>query len=118
MTLSSHHLAAVLDAPADWPPADYHALLRWVRQAVQAAGLTPMGETGANFSPLGASAVVLLAESHVAVHHWPERGKLTVDIHVCDYSGDNLAAARRLAEYLTLDAPQNQPRWHYWQVTG
>ena len=63
----------------------------------QAAGLTPVGEL---FHPFGVghgvTGVVLLAESHVAVHTWPERASVTVDVYVCNYGGDNSLKAHRL----------------------
>jgi S-adenosylmethionine decarboxylase len=35
------------------------------------------------FSPQGASGVVILAESHLAVHTWPELGFAAVDVFTC-----------------------------------
>jgi S-adenosylmethionine decarboxylase len=45
---------------------------------------------------------VVLAESHVAVHTWPELDAVTLDIYVCNYSQDNRAAAE--ATYAALCA--------------
>jgi spermidine synthase len=38
----------------------------------------------------------VLAESHLAIHTWPERQGLTLDVYVCNYSADNSAKARKL----------------------
>src|SRR3982751_1716170 len=38
----------------------------------------------------------VLAESHLAIHTWPERQGLTLDVYVCNYSADNSAKARGL----------------------
>lgn len=35
------------------------------------------------FKPQGLTAVVLLAESHISVHTWPEYGYVAVDIYTC-----------------------------------
>jgi len=35
------------------------------------------------FEPHGVSGVVVLAESHVAVHTWPELGVASVDVFTC-----------------------------------
>jgi len=52
---------------------------------VQAAGLTPVDGVFHRFPlPGGVTGVVLLAESHVAVHTWPERGAVTLDVYVCN----------------------------------
>ena len=48
----------------------------------------------------GVTGVVLLAESHVAIHTWPELGNVTLDIYVCNFSGDNSAKAEQLMQNL------------------
>ena len=40
--------------------------------------------------------MVLLAESHLAVHTWPELGAVTLDVYVCNFGADNSARARAL----------------------
>jgi len=35
------------------------------------------------FSPYGVSGVVVISESHLAVHTWPEYGYASVDIYTC-----------------------------------
>lgn len=66
-------------------------------QAVDAAGLRPVGELFHPFpAPGGVTGVVLLAESHLAVHTWPELGAVTLDVYVCNLAGDNSAKARAL----------------------
>ena len=44
----------------------------------------------------GVTGVVLLAESHLAVHTWPELSAVTLDVYVCNFGGDNTAKAERL----------------------
>jgi S-adenosylmethionine/arginine decarboxylase-like enzyme len=39
---------------------------------------------------------VLLAESHLAIHTWPELGSLTIDVYVCNFTEDNTAKADEL----------------------
>ncbi|GAP34477.1 S-adenosylmethionine decarboxylase family protein [Piscinibacter sakaiensis] len=48
----------------------------------------------------GVTGVVLLAESHLAVHTWPERGAVTLDVYVCNLGADNGARAERLMQRL------------------
>ena len=45
----------------------------------------------------GITGVVLLAESHLALHTWPELGAVTLDVYVCNVGGDNSARARAAA---------------------
>ena len=40
------------------------------------------------FSPIGVSGVVVIAESHIAVHTWPEHGYIALDIFTCSAEHD------------------------------
>ena len=98
------HLTADLrgcaaDAPLMTEPS---ALRVACLDAVARAGLTPVGELFHRFEAApGASAtavggitgVVLLAESHLAVHTWPEIEAATLDVYVCNLVADNSARA-------------------------
>ena len=61
-------------------------------------GLTPVGQIfhqfGSDAEPAGATGAVILAESHLAVHTWPELKAVTLDLYVCNFSQDNSAEAR------------------------
>ena len=61
-------------------------------------GLTPVGllfhQFGSALEPAGATGAVVLAESHLAVHTWPEARAVTLDLYVCNFSQENSAAAR------------------------
>jgi spermidine synthase len=65
-------------------------------EMVAASGLTTMDATFHQFEGSGFTGTIVLAESHVAVHTWPERQGLTLDVYVCNYSADNSAKARGL----------------------
>lgn len=71
-------------------------------QACKTAGLTILGEhfyQFASFDKLqvgGATGAVVLAESHLAIHTWPERAGATLDIYVCNVSADNSRKAEQL----------------------
>jgi len=80
--------------------------------AVRAAGLQPVGELFHRFAPapgaapgapVGITGVVLLAESHLAVHTWPEIAAVTLDVYVCNLGADNSARAHTVLESL-IDA--------------
>jgi S-adenosylmethionine decarboxylase len=88
------------------------ALRQTCIDAVQAVGLTPVGELFHRFAraasdrsdtPVGITGVVLLAESHLAVHTWPEIACVTLDVYVCNLGADNSAAAHALLAAL-IDA--------------
>ncbi len=76
--------------------------------AVAAAGLSAVAELFHRFVPApqhaglpgGITGVVLLAESHLAVHTWPELEAATLDVYVCNLGSDNSARADTLLALL------------------
>ena len=51
--------------------------------AAKEAGATMVGESFHHFTPQGVSGVVVIAESHLFLHTWPEYGYAAVDIFTC-----------------------------------
>lgn len=51
--------------------------------AAEAVGATVIGETFHAFDPHGVSGTVVIAESHLSIHTWPENGYVAVDIYTC-----------------------------------
>ena len=97
------HLTADLRGCAAAQPlmTDAAALRRHCLQAVAQAGLQPVGEAFHGFPPPGGvTGVVLLAESHLAVHTWPEVAAVTIDVYVCNLGSDNSAKAHTLMDRL------------------
>lgn len=82
------------------------------------AGLTAVNEASFQFQPQGVSAVLLLEESHVALHFWPEKGKITVDIHICDFQQDNQPKAEKLAHLLELHLSEAPATWHSLSIAA
>ena len=92
---------------------DAPALGQACLDAVAASGLQavnqlvhpfPAGPTG----PGGVTATVLLAESHLCVHTWPEQRAVTIDVYVCNFGGDHSAKARAL---MLAMVDRFQPEW-------
>ena len=79
-------------------------------QTVLACGLQPVGELFHRFDEGGGvTGVVLLAESHLALHTWPELAAVTLDVYVCNLHADNSArAAALLADLEAGFAPQQR----------
>jgi len=73
--------------------------------AVEAAGLQAVGQLFHAFpagpdGPGGVTATVLLAESHLCVHTWPELRGVTLDVYVCNFGADHSAKAHALMSSL------------------
>ena len=84
---------------------DATALLQLCLKAVEAAGLQTVNQLAHEFpavdgQPSGVTATVLLAESHLCIHTWPELQAVTLDVYVCNFGGDHSAKAHRLMDAL------------------
>lgn len=111
---SGLHLLVEFEACPDSPclhraEALQQAALAWV----ETAGLQAVGVCFHQFEPQGATGCVVLAESHLAIHTWPEHQRVTLDVFVCNFSQDNRAKAHHL---VALAAAQLQPQWQQQQV--
>lgn len=108
------HLTADLRGCRPGTPAltDAGALREACLAAVRAAGLQAVDSLFHPFpAPGGVTGVVLLAESHVAVHTWPERATVTLDVYVCNHGRDNRGRAEALLAALeALFAPASAER--------
>jgi len=62
---------------------DVAAIERDMVGAAQKAGATVINSTFHHFSPYGVSGVVVIQESHLAIHTWPEYGYAAVDLFTC-----------------------------------
>jgi len=84
---------------------DAAALLQLCLKAVEAAGLQAVSHLVHAFpavggQPSGVTATVLLAESHLCIHTWPELQAVTLDVYVCNFGGDHSAKAHCLMDAL------------------
>ncbi len=62
---------------------DQEAIRTALIEACVIGKATVVTDTFHSFSPHGVSGVVVIAESHVAIHTWPEYGYAAVDIFTC-----------------------------------
>ena len=64
---------------------------------VQNAGLTEVGKFFHQFDGEGGvTGMIVLAESHMSLHTWPEKKYVTLDVYVCSYTQDNREKAKNL----------------------
>ncbi len=54
-----------------------------IMRAAKECGATILDDQFHQFQPFGVSGVVLIAESHISIHTWPENGFSAVDIFTC-----------------------------------
>ena len=76
---------------------DAEFLESFCKDRVAEAGLTSVGSLFHSFGAgQGVTGAVVLAESHLAIHTWPEDALVTLDVYVCNYRGDSSARAEAL----------------------
>jgi S-adenosylmethionine decarboxylase proenzyme len=79
---------------------DLNYLETIMSQAAQVAGATVLRTAFQDFNPQGVSGVVIIAESHLTVHTWPEHGYAAVDIFTCGSTVDPWKAVGFLKQEL------------------
>lgn len=56
---------------------------QYMKEAAEACGATIVQSCFHLFNPFGVSGVVVIAESHLAIHTWPEFGYAAIDLFTC-----------------------------------
>lgn len=80
--LGRHILVEFMNCNAD-VMNDVSAIENSMVEAAQIAGATVINSTFHHFSPYGVSGVVVIQESHLAIHTWPEYNYAAVDLFTC-----------------------------------
>jgi spermidine synthase len=73
----------------DCPPgrlSDVAEVQKAMVKAARAAKATIIDSVFHHFQPHGVSGVVVIAESHFAIHTWPEHGYAAIDLFTCGNS--------------------------------
>lgn len=83
MKTMGRHLLLELSGCSAEALNDGAAVSAALRDAAVAAGATIVSAAVHHFSPCGLTGFVLLAESHLSIHTWPEAGYAAVDFYTC-----------------------------------
>ena len=108
MNALGRHLLMELEDCNEETLNDLETLKTAMVTAANEAGATVMGESFHRFAPHGISGVVVIAESHLCIHTWPEYGYAAADIFTCGTSVQPEKAAELLVDKLGA-------RRHYMQ---
>ena len=68
---------------------DADELQKMLRNITELAGLHHLESVTHQFSPQGVSAALLLSESHIAIHTWPESGVVYIAMTTCKMLDDD-----------------------------
>lgn len=93
---------------------DVAAMEALLREAAAAAGATVLAAQLHRFRPQGVSGVLLIAESHLSIHTWPEAAYAAVDFYTCGdcdprRAHDVIAARLRPASVETMLVTRGAP---------
>lgn len=116
-TLGNHLLVELYDCPQD-RLNDAPFLERTLEDSARDAGATVVISSFYPFSPHGVSGVVVITESHLAIHTWPERGYAAVDVFTCGDAVDPRSIAEAIV--IALGAKRHeiisQPRGEFGKL--
>ena len=69
----------------------------------QIAKITIVGDLELHFEPNGYTAILLLEESHLSIHTWPEYNYVSVDLYSCNLNTDFEAVKNFLVEQMKAE---------------
>lgn len=73
-------------------------------EAAEASGATVLSVQSKQFEPQGATVLVLLSESHISIHTYPEKGFAAIDCYTC---GDTVDPQVAIEYLLNVLKPRN-----------
>jgi len=79
---------------------DEKLLCETLEKAAENAGSRIIRRIVQRFSPHGISVILILAETHISIHTWPEYGYAALDIFICGEGKDPEAAWTIIKEAL------------------
>ena len=97
--LGRHLIAEYADCQRD-KLDDASYLETCMLEAVRKSGATIVRSVFHRYAPQGVSGVVVIAESHMSIHTWPEYGYAAVDFFTCGNTVDPVKAHAHLKEML------------------
>lgn len=100
----------VADCTTPDPPAGI--LVQAMRQTAALLGCTVLGELPVDFQPHGATCVLVLAESHLAVSTWPEHHMAYIDVFTCRADVEPATAISPILTALGATTAQAQHHIH------
>lgn len=69
-------------------------------EAAKACGATVLSVQAQQFEPQGATVLVLLSESHLSIHTYPEKGFAALDCYTCGHTVDPMVAIEYMLNVL------------------
>ncbi len=106
-SLGLHIIAEFYDC--DFKQLCDHAIIeKEMVTAAKKSGATIISSNFHTFNPYGVSGVVVIAESHLTIHTWPEHNFAAVDLFTCGPSIEPWKAFEHLKKILNADKVETQ----------
>jgi S-adenosylmethionine decarboxylase proenzyme len=70
-------------------------------RAAEKSGMRVVGRASHKFGSRGVTSVIILAESHIVIHTWPEYGYAAIDIFVCGSAAKPMKAYEEVVKALS-----------------
>ncbi|AFY70777.1 S-adenosylmethionine decarboxylase proenzyme [Thalassoporum mexicanum PCC 7367] len=111
--LGAHCILELYECPSHLLD-DRHFVEKALREAAKVAESTLLSEVSHQFTPQGVTALVLLAESHISIHTWPEANYAAVDVFTCgeqtrpQEACEYLVQTFRAGNHLLLQLPRHK----------
>ncbi|MCD6478781.1 MAG: adenosylmethionine decarboxylase [Candidatus Diapherotrites archaeon] len=100
MTMGMHIIMELYGCPSELI-AHVSNVKRIFDELIEEAEINRISEAYHQFRPYGVTGIVLLEESHISVHTWPEYGYVAMDIYTCGSNKKAIKAAK-IAEKLFM----------------
>ncbi|MGB9637828.1 MAG: adenosylmethionine decarboxylase [bacterium] len=92
------HIIVELSGCSEEEINDLNKVEEIMNQAAKKANATIIKSVFHKFSPMGVSGVVVISESHLSIHTWPELGYAAIDIYTCGFATKPFKACYFLAQ--------------------
>lgn len=79
---------------------DVNCLEAYMRKAAEACKATVLSVQSQKFVPQGATVLVMLSESHLSIHTYPEKGFAALDCYTCGHTVDPMVAIQYMLKVL------------------
>lgn len=82
---------------------DMNFIKTTLMDSCKSANLTVVDNKFHKFDPIGISGVIVLAESHIAIHTWPEYQFVAIDVFTCGQAINPRIVCETIAKKLNSD---------------
>lgn len=83
--------------------SDHSMIEKYMNEAAIVSKATVVNSVFHHFNPYGVSGAVIIAESHLTIHTWPEYGYAAVDLFTCGDSVNPWIAFEYLSDKLSAE---------------